>query len=71
MGRKEDHDINEDEQFVVVNEGEQIPNDPSRPRVKGPDLDKALDRFKYEPETKPDEQDELIIPIDVKPLPKP
>ena len=34
-------------------------------------MEKQQDRFKYEPDDKHDMQDELILPAEVKPLPKP
>ena len=47
LGRLETLDLNSDEIFVI--DGEAIPNDPSRPRVKiGPQFDKQEERFKVE-----------------------
>lgn len=48
-----------------------VPNDPSRPRIRGISIEKQLERFKYEPEEPPNQTDELVIPADVKKLREP
>ena len=49
VGRPIVIDLDDDED-LVINLGEAIPNDPSRPRIQGPDFDKYVERFKFEPE---------------------
>lgn len=68
VGRPVEIDLDDDED-IAVTFGDAIPNDPSRPRVKGPDFDKQGERFRYEPEAS--EQagaDEIAMPAAVKPI---
>jgi hypothetical protein len=68
LGRPEEIDLQEDEEFVVPIVDIK---DPSLPRVKGFLIDKQTVRFDYEPdEINALEKEEIIIPADVKPLPK-
>ena len=68
LGRPLDIDLDADEPMVAINMGEAIPNDPSRPRVRGVDLDKKPDRFKFQPQDEDPAQDEVLIPAEVKPI---
>jgi len=69
LGRPIEIDLDEDEEFVMANPAAAIPNDPAKPKVIGLTFDKQGTRFKYEPEAadRP-ENEEVIIPVDVKPL---
>lgn len=68
VGRAEDFDPNDDEVYLIKFPADAIPNDPSKPRVRGFSLEKAEDRFKYEPDEPLFEKDELVMPAYVKPL---
>ena len=68
VGRPLPDSIDDDELFVVFDPTPAVLNDPMKPRVRGVSIEKQQERFKYEPEELL--QDELIIPSDVKPLPK-
>ena len=71
VGRPVDISLEDDELFVVPITAPAVLIDPSKPRVRGISLQKQPDRFKYEPTDTIFETDELIIPAEVKALPKP
>jgi hypothetical protein len=71
VGRPVEIDLDEGEVFVNTNLEPAIPNDPSRPRVRGVSLEKLPERFKYVPEDDPSQKEELVLPAEVKPLPEP
>ena len=69
---KLEFDLEKDEPLVMIGEIEPaVLNDPSRPRLRGVSLEKQLERFKFQPDEDPGAQDELIVPIELKPVPKP
>lgn len=68
LGRPLDIDLDEDEPMIAVGISDPIPNDPSRPRVRGIDLDKKPARFKFEPKDDDAVNEEVIIPAEVKPI---
>lgn len=68
VGRPVEVDLDEDEHFTAPADTEAIPNDPSKPRVTSLPFDKQAERFKYEPQDSIDEQPELLLPAELKPI---